>query len=195
MKKLNVDCVILAAGLSSRMGTWKMGLPYKKTTILQHTVSTALAACQNVIVVVGQHEHQAKKLLSPFPNISVRFNQNFRKGQFNSAKIGIQSVQSEHFFITLGDLPLIETSIYHQVYKQLSQAEEKVIFPSYQMKQGHPVLIHSSLIPHILRQPDTSSMKKILQQFPTRYLNVDTPEIVSDIDTPKEYKNILIKQR
>ncbi|WP_152906355.1 NTP transferase domain-containing protein, partial [Klebsiella aerogenes] len=33
-----VDCIITAAGLSSRMGQWKMMLPWRGTTILDASI-------------------------------------------------------------------------------------------------------------------------------------------------------------
>ena len=48
------DIIILAAGVSSRLGRPKQSLLYKGHTLLQHSIETALAApAQRVIVVLG----------------------------------------------------------------------------------------------------------------------------------------------
>ncbi|MDD5766743.1 MAG: NTP transferase domain-containing protein, partial [Candidatus Marinimicrobia bacterium] len=51
VKKL--DTVILAAGLSTRMGAFKPLLPFKQSTIIETVIDTALAISNRVIVVVG----------------------------------------------------------------------------------------------------------------------------------------------
>lgn len=168
-----------------------MGLPYQETTILQKTVSTAVESCQNVIVVVGHHGEQAKKLLEQFSTVKIISNPNYRNGQFSSAKIGIQSVCSSEFFITLGDLPFVDSSLYYEIYRFYQKTETSVVFPCHESKQGHPVLIHSSLIPQILKQPDTASMKKTLLQFSPAHIDLNYSSVISDIDTPQEYEKML----
>lgn len=192
MEKLNLDCVILAAGLSSRMGQWKMGLKYKNTTILQQSVATALKVCRNVIVVTGHNAALSQELLKIFPRVRIVHNAGYKNGQFSSAKAGIRSVQSPAFFITLGDLPLLTSSIYYLTYQHYLKTSGSVIFPCFNGKHGHPVLIDSSLIPQILTRPDSTSMKKTLFMFNPEYVEVHDASVVSDIDTPEEYRNILV---
>ncbi len=48
-----LDCVMPAAGLSSRMGDWKLMLPYQQYTILDASIENALSFCRRVILVVG----------------------------------------------------------------------------------------------------------------------------------------------
>ena len=52
-KKVDKQCIMLAAGLSSRMGKWKMMLPWGKGTILDSALASALAFCDRVVLVTG----------------------------------------------------------------------------------------------------------------------------------------------
>lgn len=60
-----IDCIITAAGLSSRMGQWKMMLPWEQGTILDTSIKNALQFCSRIILVTGYrgnelHERYAK---------------------------------------------------------------------------------------------------------------------------------------
>ncbi len=59
------DCLITAAGLSSRMGAWKLMLPYRQSTILDESLKNALVLCDRIILVVG---HRADELISRYAN-------------------------------------------------------------------------------------------------------------------------------
>ncbi len=48
-----IDCIITAAGLSSRMGQWKMMLPRQQGTILDTSIKNALQFCSRIILVTG----------------------------------------------------------------------------------------------------------------------------------------------
>jgi len=48
-----IDCLVPAAGLSERMGSWKPLLPFGDSTIVETVVANALAVCSRVILVVG----------------------------------------------------------------------------------------------------------------------------------------------
>lgn len=41
-KKVDKQCIMLAAGLSSRMGKWKMMMPWGEGTILDSALASAL---------------------------------------------------------------------------------------------------------------------------------------------------------
>ncbi|MDE8740011.1 NTP transferase domain-containing protein, partial [Escherichia coli] len=48
-----IDCIITAAGLSSRMGQLKMMLPWEQGTILDTSIKNALQFCSRINLVTG----------------------------------------------------------------------------------------------------------------------------------------------
>ena len=55
--------IVLAAGLSARMGENKLLLPYNGRPIIQSAVDTALSFSDDVIVVTG-HERERVRMMS-----------------------------------------------------------------------------------------------------------------------------------
>ena len=71
-----IDCIITAAGLSSRMGQWKMMLPWEQGTILDTSIKNALQFCSRIILVTGYrgepeqyHYYSQPRLCAGFTNI------------------------------------------------------------------------------------------------------------------------------
>lgn len=182
------DCVIPAAGTSSRMSTWKLLLPFNGSTIIEHVIDSAQKVCNNIIVVTGYRSEQLKQHLSHRDNITFVDNPDYRKGMFSSLQVGIRQVKTDHFFISHGDLPLIPPSVYS---KLTENRDERVVFPTYRSKRGHPVLLPKSIIEVVIKHNINSSMKELLQDYPTQLIPVETDSIYRDIDTDEDYMNLL----
>ncbi len=128
------DCLITAAGLSSRMGAWKLMLPYRQSTILDESLKNALVLCDRVILVVG---HRADELISRYanhPRIRLVHNHDYAQGLGSSIRAGLAACSSDHLFVSHGDLPCIPRGVPHA----LAGAGDETLFPSYQGKLATP---------------------------------------------------------
>ena len=59
--------IVLAAGLSSRMGQNKLLLPFKGSTILETTLKAIMPYSDRIIVITGHDKEKIEKLLRPYP--------------------------------------------------------------------------------------------------------------------------------
>jgi len=93
----DVSVVVLAAGLSKRMGA------------MNHAVNNFLrAGLQNIVVVLGhQHEHTAA--LMQDKEVTCIVNDHYSKGQVSSVRCGLAKVatNSRAVFMALGDQPQV----------------------------------------------------------------------------------------
>jgi len=53
MKKMTIDGIVLAAGLSSRMGKYKMSLKMGNKTVIESCIESMYDLCSTIIVVGG----------------------------------------------------------------------------------------------------------------------------------------------
>ena len=190
---MKIDCLIPAAGYSSRMGKWKLMLPYKADTIIESSIYNALALCSRVVVVAGYRaEELIKKVQNP-PQIVSCINKNFDNGMFSSIQVGVKLIETDWFFITMGDMPDIGKGIYKSLIKARNNKHEKfdIIRPVYNGKRGHPVLLHRKTIKTIMEEQVTSKMKNVFTHFRVLDIEMNLPETFRDIDTPEDYRHIL----
>lgn len=184
---LDIDCIMPAAGLSSRMGAWKLMLPYNDETILEASVKNALAICSRVILVAGYRSDELIEKMRAYPNVSIVVNKDYQQGMLSSIKLGIDHVRSDYFFIAHADMPCIGREIYHQLWQARGTGS---IFPGDEQYSGHPVLIDSALKKVIANDVESKTMKAILKKHPMTYLQLANSEIHFDIDTPEAYEKL-----
>ena len=190
MKKTDspIDCVMPAAGLSSRMGQWKLMLPYQGQTILDQSIENALSFCNRVILVAGHRGEELQQRYQHQTDVLVVMNPHYQQGMFGSIQLGVEQVRGAHFFICHGDMPCIGEGIYQQLWQQRG---DYTLFPGTTIKGGHPVLLSRVLIDEIVSKPLTGKMKAVINRHDVHYLNMTVPAIYQDVDTPEAYQALL----
>ena len=185
--QLDMDCIMPAAGLSSRMGEWKLMLPFNNLTILEASVNNALKFCSRVILIAGYRADDLIEKMSAYPNVKIVVNKDYQRGMLSSIQLGIAQVQSDHFFVAHADMPCISADIYSQLWLARGVGS---IFPGNEQHSGHPVLIDSALKQVIVNDVESKTMKAILKKHPMTYLQLPNNEIHFDIDTPEAYAQL-----
>ncbi|MCL6270481.1 NTP transferase domain-containing protein [Sansalvadorimonas sp. 2012CJ34-2] len=189
-KTLPADCIVLAAGLSSRMGEWKMSLPLSPVngpeeaqTILDHSIANALSACERVILVTGFRGEELAERYQGRSNILVAHNPDFREGMKSSLLCGLARVRAGYAFITHGDLPFLSSSLFAKLWKVRG---DKPVFPVYKNQHGHPVLVSKKVIKRLIKFNSDKSIKSLLRND-CFDLCINCRDILRDIDTPETY--------
>lgn len=187
-----ISAIVLAAGLSARMGQPKLALPWGNTTVLGQVVST-LENTQigEIILVTGANRESLKDLLVGKP---VRFEHNpdYANGEMlSSVKAGLLSLDenSRGALIVLGDQPQIQRLVVERVIDAFYTRRSPIVVPSYNRRRGHPWLVDRSLWPQILAINPPATLRDFLeeQQELIEYLPVEDDSILRDLDTPQDY--------
>ncbi len=110
-----VEGVLLAAGLSSRAGTFKMEMELAGKPLLAWSLDPLAAVCRRVIVVAGSRPERILRLLRQRPWVEVVVNENFAAGMLASVQVGIRLVRASRFFLLPGDMPLVRAAVYEKL--------------------------------------------------------------------------------
>lgn len=192
----SISAVILAAGLSTRMGMPKMLLPWGERTVLGQVVSTyAQAGVSDIVIVTGgarlQVEEEAMRLSKEYP-IRVVYNPEHEKGEMlSSLQAGLQKANPAitAVLIGLGDQPQISRSAIQQVISAHVAIGASLVVPSFNLRRGHPWLVHKPLWAEIMSLSAPQTMRDFLQHHSRDILYVDADEsILKDMDTPQDYQ-------
>jgi molybdenum cofactor cytidylyltransferase len=187
-----ISAVVLAAGQSKRMGQHKMLLPWGKSTVIAHIISTLMdAGVEDIHIVVGGLRKQLTLVLQDYP-LEIIYNKDYRNGEMlTSVKLGIQSLQNEPeaALIVLGDQPQIYADIIQALFARYVSSNSQIIVPSYKMRRGHPLLIARSLWNSLLKLTPPMTLRDFLElnNELIDYLVVDNQSVVQDLDTPEDY--------
>lgn len=189
---MKTGAVIVAAGMSSRMGDFKPMLNIGSISIAQRVISTLQqAGVSQIVVVTGYQAVTLERHLSNRGVVFLRNEQYETTQMFDSAKIGLSYLQDkcDRILFTPVDIPLFTAS----TVTMLLRSKEELACPECEGMTGHPILIASHLVEHILRDSGERGLQGAIGRLgiPMVRLSVDDPGILHDADTPSDYESLL----
>jgi molybdenum cofactor cytidylyltransferase len=191
MQEMEMQNILLAAGLATRSGGKKLYLPWNGEPVLVHAARASLEAGLRTIVVTGYRHLEAERIMAPLlgPRLTLAYNKDFASGQGSSIICGTRLLDpGNDFFISLADMPLIEATHYRNLPGDLGTWD--ALRPACGTEAGHPVLLSHRLRTTILAQDPGFRMRDLLASFSVRTLQVTDRAYVTDIDTIEAYRNL-----
>ncbi|MYB64443.1 nucleotidyltransferase family protein [Candidatus Poribacteria bacterium] len=205
----SITGILLAAGLSVRMGQPKQLLPFGESTIIETVVDNMLNAKFNeIIVIVG---HCAEQIHDKLKGRDVRivFNPDYKDGMLTSVQRGVRSLGLENrqrlsadailkdrcaFSLMLVDQPFITSDLISKVIDAYSGTDKGIVLPSYNNRRGHPVIFHNRYADDILAlDADSGGVRSLFNVYSDdmHYVSVDTDAVLRDIDSPEDYRDAI----
>jgi molybdenum cofactor cytidylyltransferase len=193
-----ITAIIVAAGQSRRMGSPKMLLPWGNVTVIEHIIAVfSKAGVEDILVITGGAHEQVEAVVTKckieYPVRSV-YNQKHMEGDMlSSIQCGLEQLTDKNIsavMIGLGDQPQVQEGSVRLLREAFLQAKSPLVVPSFQMRRGHPWLMARSLWKEILEMSSSQTPRDFLNShsLDIQYVNVDTPSILADLDTPEEYR-------
>lgn len=185
--------VVLAAGLSRRMGQAKLLMPVGGRAIVRYVVERVLAGgVDSVWVVTGPDVAPIEAALAGI-DVQIAVNPVPEEGQAGSVRAGIAALPAsvDAALIALGDQPLLAPSIIPALLAARRTSPKLIVAPRYRDGQGNPVLFKREIFPELLRLTGDQGARPIIQKEPARveWVDLDLP-MPPDVDTPDDYEKI-----
>ena len=152
----SVGGLILAAGLSTRMGQSKPLTKFLDKKLIDQTIKTMQeAGIDNIQIVTGfEHERVEAYLQDNYSSdhIHTIWNSNYGNGSIlTSIKTGLAELTDYKLvFIQLVDLPCIMSETYQKLLEAMLVNGKKAVLPTVNGRRGHPALIRMDLLADIL---------------------------------------------
>ncbi|MCS6835091.1 MAG: selenium cofactor biosynthesis protein YqeC [Anaerolineae bacterium] len=189
-----IGAVVLAAGLSSRMGQHKILLPWQDgKTIIEHIVEQLVRSrLEEIVVVLGHQADAVKRLLKPY-GVTCVINKAYKNGEMLvSMQTGLKALSPRMAaaLIVLGDQPRMEPRTIYKVLKAYAEGQGDIVMPSYQRRRGHPYLLDRCYWQDILALKTGQSAREVMNanEAAIAYVEVSNDSILCDIDTPQDYR-------
>lgn len=191
---LNLAGVILAAGLSRRMGRFKPLLTIGRRTLLARAVACLdQAGVHNLRVVTG---HQADDLRPALEDLGLAevHNPEYARDMYTSVRAGVAALPEgiDAFFLLPVDIPLVRPASLNHLRPAFAAARPALALPTFLGEPGHPPLIAADLIPAILTWPGQGGLQGLLERYADRTLAVPVADqgVLWDMDTPEDYAHL-----
>lgn len=194
MKK-RINGLILAAGLSSRMGDFKPLMPLRGKTLIENSVdSMLLAGVNQVVVVLGHRGADIEAILrSRYLGDSVLtvYNQDYATtDMLTSVKVGLSALpECDAFFLLPGDMPVVAKETFLAVYRAMPESGGVITFPTLEGYRKHPPLIDRAFLPEILQYRGEGGLRGLwkLHEDKIETVAVDDVGCWTDLDTLEQY--------
>ena len=186
--------LVLAAGLSRRMGDFKPLLPFRGKTLIENTIDSILSSgAHQVVVVTGHRADELEAVLSEKYEGRVILTRNHEfstSDMLRSIQIGCAAMpECDAFFLLPGDMPVVEPITFQKVLAQ-RDGTLGVIFPTLDGFRKHPPLVDYRLIPQILGFHGEGGLRRFWQEQEDLITTVavDDAGVWMDLDTQEDYK-------
>jgi len=190
-----ICAVVLAAGLSSRMGAQKLLLPFGGKTVISHIVEKILASNVDEVYVVAGHQADRTSTELSGLDVSIVNNPNYESGMLSSVRCGLNNLPEKcrAVLVALGDQPSVTAELINQMLQAFEQTEKTILVPLYQGKRGHPVLFSRQYHDEIMTDYDEVGLRGLLHGHPDEVFEmpVSTASVLSDMDYPEDYRREL----
>ncbi len=189
-----VSAVVLAAGMSKRMGAFKPLLPVLGKTLLENVLENiGRARVDEIILVLGASAELIQTQIC-LDSIKVVTNEAYREGMATSLQMGLAHVasQTEAVVVALGDQPFVRPETINHLISQYRERKPQIVIPLYRGVRGNPVLIDRSVFPELMQLSGDVGCRAVFGRHPDTILKVavDDPGVLFDLDTPGDLEKI-----
>jgi molybdenum cofactor cytidylyltransferase len=180
--------VVLAAGLSARLGTNKLLLRLESEPLVRRAARLALeAGLSPVIIVLGHEAEQVAAALDGLPVVSV-VNPDFRAGMHRTLQHGVEQVPAEcaAAVVLLADMPFVSAAMLAELVARFRSGTEPLVLSLYGEVQAPPTLYARSLFPEIAAAGEACG-RRIVLAHRREAAALRWPEAaLADIDRPED---------
>ena len=194
-KPSSVSAIVLAAGLSSRMGKLKQLAKIGDQTLLETTLFTVYRSrVRETILVLGYQADTISKRVSIPVTTKLVLNEAYEKGMSTSIRAGLQAVSpdSSAALIVLADQPFIKASIIDRLIEEYETSGSAIVLPVYKGFRGNPVLIDRSLFPEMMQITGDIGCRSLfgLHGDQVRKVAVEDIGVLIDIDSAEDLSRL-----
>ena len=185
--------LVLAAGLSRRMGRSKLLLPIAGVPLVRRSVEQLRPHVNLLIVVTPPDDAELREALS---GLDVHFAVNPRPedGQSVSVAAGARALPDgvEAVVVALGDQPRLPDGLVRDLVALFRTSGKPIAAPIYRGVQGTPVVFGSAVFDELRALDGDAGARAVVRKDPSRVakLLVDA-EMPFDVDTPEDYARLV----
>ena len=145
MKTGKIYAVILAAGVSRRLGTNKLLVRIDGETVIRRSVGPFLMkGIERTFVVVSTGRGRIERELQGLEGIGIIDNPHYQEGMSSSVKAALPYIRgADGVFFHLGDKPFVRREQVERMLDLYLGGAGHLLIPRHEGGKGHPVLINT----------------------------------------------------
>ena len=195
---MRYGAVIVAAGMSTRMNGFKPLMEIGGLSIAERVINNLRrAGVSDIVMVTGYNADQLEGSLKGLDIEFVRNEEYASTKMFDSARMGLERLggRCDGVFFCPVDVPLFtDQTLIDETRAMSGNGEVKVVIPSFNGRNGHPILISGEVIPVILAHNGERGLKGAYGSLPEgsiARIAVEDEGVVIDTDTREDFGKLV----
>jgi molybdenum cofactor cytidylyltransferase len=192
----DVSAILLAAGLSQRMGAVnKLHIPVDGVPLLRRSAQRLNAAgLGEVVVVLGHEAERTAALIADLPLRTVT-NTDYEAGQMSSVHRGLEALSRPcaGIMVCLSDQPLLESEDIAVIARAfVADCPRPLLVPTWEGRRGNPIVMSWEQRDAILHGGRNLGCRRLIQNNPDLVWTLPMPNdhCVADMDSPEDYRRL-----
>ncbi len=189
--------VILAAGMSSRMGSVnKLLLNYKGHTIIEETLRQMMnSTVDNIVIITGFEHTEVEQALDSHLDDRTRFvyNADYRLGRAESIKCAIAAIadQTDAALFMVADKPGVASHLIDKAIERFRTDRPAILYVETLNGRGHPIIFDKRVFDDLLSLNGDRIGDELVSSYCDDLVRLadETPQI--DIDSEDDYRILL----
>lgn len=191
-----ISGIILASGLSRRMGTDKLLLPVGGIPVIERVISAASESeLEEIILVYGSGEIAS---IGSKYRVKPVHNNDPAQGQSRSIRLGVEnsSPVADGYMFLVGDQPFISKNVINRLLESFIPEACSAVVPVYNGNRGNPVIFAASLRDRLMSLTGDIGGRTLLGELEKSIVTVCFADgrTGCDFDTREEYEAVLLQE-
>ncbi len=190
--------VVVAAGLSTRMGRQKLLIGLDGVPLARRVVDAALGSrLRRVIVVTGP---EATGVANAIPHqiggkrLTKVVNPRPTDGMSSSMRIGLKEVEdsASGVMIILADQPGLNVAVIDRLLDSFAENPDRIVAAGIDGRRTTPVIFPSGLLPELMEVRGDRGGREVVNKHRSRIVLVECADVYDDvdIDVPEDVERI-----
>lgn len=189
-----VGAVVLAAGMSRRMGAPKQLLPIAGKALLEHVlVNVRASEVQEIVLVLGSAAEELRRKIST-DSLKVIVNPDYEQGMGTSLRTGLAALSPtvKGALVVLADQPFVRPETLNRLIAAHAETGAQITLPLYRGFRGNPALLDRSVFPEVMSLSGDVGCRAIFGDHTEgiQKVEVGDPGILLDIDTEDDLRRV-----
>ena len=186
-----ISAVLLAAGLSRRMGKDKLLLPYRGKTLLSHAVElmAKLPVYEKILVTTASRLYMTDLP----PGVRVVINPHPEDGKGGTIRLGVTAAAGDWYLFLQADQPMLGVADVGQLISAAGDNRNSIIYPEIGGKPCSPNLFPSRFREELLALTGDAGGGIVRAEHPGECIAIapGSPENFFDVDDEEGYFRLL----
>ncbi len=196
--------ILMAAGLSRRMGENKLLLCIDSTPMIKRTLGNIQASKLEKLIVVysdpevlaaiEEYQGEQKGPGAKGDRIKPVYNQHPERGQSESVKLGMyeSDPKADGYLFFVADQPFLTPAVIDHILETFWRRGKPIVVPTYNGNRGMPILFPGKYRVDLLGVSGDKGGRSIIDENKDEavFLPIEDPTVGKDMDTMEDYQRV-----